>query len=664
MKRRKKCPADSWLVPRSVQIIIALLSFIAASGECTITLKGIPTAFGDINSNKRTDIITISGDGKTIDIHDQNEIRPHIQSQPPESCKSQRFPIVQVYLADIDRDGNPNILPLLLTSGDSEDKTYRLVSLKSENDQSIKTKLNSSPTYSLATSAALNSDGSLANSSSNTPAEAEAQALSRSQIHPCDFELLGVEMTAQPFLFDLDGDLTIDFMSLDMKGDVAVWSPPKNSQPQDSQFKKSTPSFVKDISKDFFMAPHSNAFININDDSVADIVLSSRGQVAYLYADPTERFKFVKNFSRHLDYENYEYGQSSLYDIDADGKIDHIMPRCNKSSNKQCEIISISSNGHVESIFKFTNETGPVDPYTYNYRLETIKFAKDYEFPVTLRGADLDGDGFTDFVTIAKDVKNGNNKNVVLFLHNVPLPEKLIESRTMKRTFEPSLRGQDEIPSDHVAHLVSLFDVNEDGKIDLLIGHSEANAKNPGDMNVSTSLNKMFDACFMKVLVTNGYTNEHGSHGQGARGPFVCFELTQNDENKMKGCAGQLSQSSYFSLQQPYVIFGLGQTPHFVEKMWVTIPGFGRGGTDRTRVLEQIVPDAQIIIIPKDQDDPDSWGYKMFLSPMSELVPPTLIALSIICVIILIIIFILHRQETLEDAAEHEEYKRHWPESR
>jgi len=36
--------------------------------------------------------------------------------------------------------------------------------------------------------------------------------------------------------------------------------------------------------------------------------------------------------------------------------------------------------------------------------------------------------------------------------------------------------------------------------------------------------------------------------------------------------AGQLSQSAHFALQLPYVMFGLGQTPNFVEEVAVGIP--------------------------------------------------------------------------------------------
>ena len=35
---------------------------------------------------------------------------------------------------------------------------------------------------------------------------------------------------------------------------------------------------------------------------------------------------------------------------------------------------------------------------------------------------------------------------------------------------------------------------------------------------------------------------------------------------------GQLSQSAHFALQLPYVMFGLGQTPNFVDEVGVGIP--------------------------------------------------------------------------------------------
>ena len=36
--------------------------------------------------------------------------------------------------------------------------------------------------------------------------------------------------------------------------------------------------------------------------------------------------------------------------------------------------------------------------------------------------------------------------------------------------------------------------------------------------------------------------------------------------------AGQLSQSAHFALQLPFTVFGLGQTPNFIDSIGVGIP--------------------------------------------------------------------------------------------
>lgn len=670
MKRKKKQPAAivaaeitrlkvNQLLVTHLFLYALILVLSTSLANCSITFNGIPAAFGDLDLNKRTDIVVIGDDGTRVDIHYQHQR----QVQPPLelgfSCKSDK-PVVQVYLADIDSDGNPNLLPLLLISQKGKDKVYHLKSLKVKSlDQSppfASTKLSPDTAYSLA----LNSENNANNTSNNS--KAESLALKREPPN-CEFTDLGVEMTSQPLLFDLDGDLRTDFMGLDKDGYVSVWKPPKTGSEQFEKVPSKDWNFIK---REYFAEPHSNAFIDMNQDRAADIVLSSGGNAAYLYAhlDPMKSFREINKKFENKDDNDYEYGQSSLVDINADGKIDHIIPRCERNS-KKCDIIILYDNDRRETIFKFDNYTAGSDKY-FDYRLEKHEFARNYLFPITLRASDLDGDGYTDFVVVARNARDSRNK--VIYLKNIPEPERgkdelKLGARAMSRTFEIQ-----EIPFDQQnqdIHLVTLFDINEDGKVDMLIGASESDNK-PYDLNISAKMNtQMVDACFMKVMVTNGFCSaEAGSNGQSARGPFICFELSQNDGKKMQGCAGQLSQSSHFALQQPYVIFGLGQTPHFVETLYVSIPGFGPEQQVRTRVLEQIVPDAQVIIIPKQKDNPNSWDYKMFLSPMSDLVFSTLIALAVLCLLILFIIFILHRQETLEDAAEHEEYKRHWPESR
>jgi len=113
----------------------------------------------------------------------------------------------------------------------------------------------------------------------------------------------------------------------------------------------------------------------------------------------------------------------------------------------------------------------------------------------------------------------------------------------------------------------------------------------------------------------------------------------------------------------PYAIFGLGSLPNFVDELNATIPNRDHAPVKRYRTWTQIVPDAQVVLIPHPPDEPDQWRRKLFLTP-SDIVLSTLITLASICCLLVLIIAVLHRKEILEDLAEHEEYKRHWPDSR
>lgn len=593
-------------------LLITYFTTIISCGE--INFNGIPAAFGDLDLNRRTDIVVISEDGRNLTVlyqHEPQQISQHFQSSY--SCRL-ADKIAQVYITDIDSDGKPNLLVLLEKHIEGL-VLYDLVNLGLPDATSSEHEL-------------------------------------------CKWDDLKIRMLSQPFLLDIDGDLRTDFMGIGVDGKVSVWKSRdvKNMNASNLFIKVSESEWFASMPLNYLAGTHSNSFIDISGDGVADIILSSKenSRVTYMYATPDKKAPFV--IKRTIDLTaGFDYGQSSLVDINADGRVDHLIPRCNSAG---CELIIIYENGSMFSIFSFQNTTA-----NFDYRLDTQKVGS-YVFPVMLRASDLDGDGYTDFVAVAKDKNSNRNRFDVIYLHNIPAPpDPLYEQIRMNRSFEIVPVQLIHNNSTDDMKLVTLFDINEDGKVDMLIGGVRDSSSEPRDLVVRARKNdQMTDACFMKVLVTNGHSDGGVSYGQSARGPTVCFELSQNDGKKMQGCAGQQAQASYFALQQPYVIFGLGQTPHFVEKLMVTIPGFGADFKDRTRQLEQIVPDAQIIIIPRERANPLSWDYKMFLSPMTELVPPTLIALAVICVFLLIMIYFLHRQETIEDAAEHEEYKRHWPE--
>jgi integrin alpha FG-GAP repeat containing protein 1 len=81
---------------------------------------------------------------------------------------------------------------------------------------------------------------------------------------------------------------------------------------------------------------------------------------------------------------------------------------------------------------------------------------------------------------------------------------------------------------------------------------------------------------------------------------MVKTDTTSYEYQRVVAYAPQLSQSAYMALQMPYVIFGLGATPNFVEHLTVgilaktpdeLIKGYRKD-------WPQIIPNSQLVISP------------------------------------------------------------------
>ena len=77
----------------------------------------------------------------------------------------------------------------------------------------------------------------------------------------------------------------------------------------------------------------------------------------------------------------------------------------------------------------------------------------------------------------------------------------------------------------------------------------------------------------------------------------------------MKAC--QLSKSSHMSLQLPYIIFGLGSTPNFIDELKVGIlatpVGSIQAPTGFSKEFHQIIPNSQLVINPYPRHLPSQY---------------------------------------------------------
>lgn len=165
-----------------------------------------------------------------------------------------------------------------------------------------------------------------------------------------------------------------------------------------------------------------------------------------------------------------------------------------------------------------------------------------------------------------------------------------------------------------------------------------------------------YDANFVKVIVLTGLINKKNptlhtplgrkkrTYGTNLPGPRIKYFTTTQDGEVQRGSSVQLPQSSYFALQLPYTIFGLGRTPNFVDSLTV-----GMGHMQRT--WTQLIPNSQIIVVPKPIEDPQRWKAQLFVTP-SKLILMSVVALGGTCFVIVLIILVLYIKEKREDKQE------------
>ncbi|XP_037000776.2 T-cell immunomodulatory protein [Artibeus jamaicensis] len=395
--------------------------------------------------------------------------------------------------------------------------------------------------------------------------------------------------------------------------------------------------------------PHSNAFIDLTEDFTADLFLTTLSASG---TSQFEIWKNVDgSFSLSTELQAPQalvvVGQSAFADFDGDGHMDHLLPGCeDKSCQKSAIYLARSGTQQwVPVLQDFSNKGtlwGFVPPEQEQRPMET-------PFPITLHIGDHNMDGYPDALAVLRNT-SGSNQQAFL-LENVPCTNASCEgARRMFKVYWELL----DLSQVRDAVVATFFDIYEDGILDILVlskGSAKNDFAIHALKNNFEADAYFVKVIVLSGLCSSDCPRRITPFGVNQPGPYIMYTTVDANGYLKNGSAGQLSQSAHLALQLPYSVLGLGRSANFLDHLYVGIPRPSGEKAVRRQEWTAIIPNSQLIVIPFPHSVPHSWSAKLYLTP-SNIVLLTAIALVGVCVFILAIIGALHWQEKKADDRE------------
>lgn len=445
-------------------------------------------------------------------------------------------------------------------------------------------------------------------------------------------------VTGEPMALDYDDNMIIDLFALDEEEKRTYFVFGKD---------RTAPAKVQ-VSGAFrdkkCRVPHSHAFLDLNNDFTADMVITGEAGFELWTGQETESgFRYDSQTTYPSDVAHV--GQSLYLDVELKGRLNLVLPVCQQdncvgSSSLLVYSADVARNLHVDLKDPHNQQWGFVAPQGMDV------FGRE---AITIRGGDFNMDGYPDLVATLTN-KDGDVQTVLL--ENVPCVGPSCQNPAMSRTF--AVQWDALKPEGDRAVSGAFYDFYQDGILDVVLVQLDEQ----GHLHTVAHRNALdYDANFVKVIVLTGLKNplapppqlspmgrRKQTYGTNLPGPRVAYYTTNQDGYAQNGTSAQLPQSAYLALQLPYSVFGLGRTPNFVDTMRV---GMG----NRSREWRQIIPNSQMIVVPRPLREPGQWKAQLFVTP-SKLIVMSTIALGGTCFVIMLIILVLHVKERRQDKLE------------
>ena len=415
------------------------------------------------------------------------------------------------------------------------------------------------------------------------------------------------ESTVPVLLMDYNMDLKPDFFGVNSAGDRIFWV-----QQDDATFNQVP--FPSTGTLNPISIPHSNAFVDINGDCLADLIIfSNDNTTSYMEIWALDGTTATLNQTITLP---QGAGQVTFSDLNRDGTTDFVFPVCYPSKDcSEVNTIEVIYNvqmpmctsiaGGGDNCIDSSNVCGVQYNYTIPDIIPTSSTADvvvigssgfngttlhwDYPLstkaPNTLKIGDYDADGFPDLMVIVK-LTNGSS-SAQLWKSTACTSGLCGDDATNanRRTFVRDTSGS-AVESVKGAYSGAFFDIGDDGTLDMIILGDTTPLTPRGGLQIVTVENAVnYGTFFLKTMGLSGKCMQWCDTGSkfpdpkpiGVNQPGGVFKYIWSDNNQEKRITmgTHLSQTGYLSLQTPYVFFGIGDVSHYIQQLYFGAPVAG-----------------------------------------------------------------------------------------
>ena len=507
-----------------------------------------------------------------------------------------------------------------------------------------------------------------------------------------------MKIFTQPLVLDVNGDMIPDLLTLSEEGKRVVWT--YNNK---TQTFKLLPTEFNNGDKLFREPAYSNAFVDLNGDTIPDVFIDGEEEMEYWFLGKHGYNPDGPDLLIPHPEGAVVIGQSSFIDFDLDRVIDHILPVCydEACSNSTLLVFDWETKGWIS---KFARPNSVPPKYSSEAPLKfqlSSTVLNGLHLPLTLRNADWDFNGLIDFVTIIES----DGSPAVAVLRGAC--DQKIDDTCISYAFFLNNTDIFTYPDEKRPINAAFIDLGKsDGKPDIIVTLAHPHGSFSTEIIPFKPHGSAAPYCFLvnwfdrsncsywldnygiKFYVGSALwpeqkpfysflselpipSNAHCTHHPGVH---LCYKLSE-EFLQQSSCIPQLTQSAFLALQMPYTIIGIGTGSEMfpIEKLTVsfaspnTSENYLRSGKFRGR----IAPGSQWKILSHpyhpncnrggDANNYAACHWKLYLIWHTLTIGDFAIVILLMFLVTCVAALYYHCREKEEDLARKKEYKRHVP---